>query len=371
MRPAARRVWVVKIGSSLLTDADHGLRLEPLAAWASQVAALRESGIDAVVVSSGAIAEGVGRLGLERRPRAIHQQQAAAAVGQAGLIQAYEAVFREHGVAIAQILLTHEDIADRRRYLNARSTLRELLRLGVVPVVNENDTVSTEEIRLGDNDTLAGLVANLVEAELLAILTDREGLLERDPRRDPEAPLLREGRAGDPALEAMAGGGGAIGRGGMRTKLKAAAAAARSGTDTVLANGNAERVLSRLAAGEALGTRLRAANPPLTARKRWLAGPAQVCGCLFLDDGAVRILRRGGKSLLAVGVTRAEGEFRRGELVTLADPGGNEIGRGLSNYDVAEARRILGQPSDRIADLLGYVNEPELVHRDNMVLDEP
>jgi len=362
----ARR-WVVKIGSALLTDTRAGLDREAIRAWVDQMAALRGRGVELLMVSSGAVAEGMQRLGWRRRPSALYQLQAAAAVGQMGLVQVYESAFQRHGLHTAQVLLTHDDLRDRTRYLNARSTLRALLELGVVPVVNENDTVVTDEIRFGDNDTLAAMAANLVEADLLVILTDREGLYQRDPRHHPDAPLVSEGRAGDPALLAMAGGGGALGRGGMVTKLRAAERAARSGAATVIAGGRVPQVLERLAAGEAVGTVLWPTTGRLAARKQWLAGlPPR--GRLVLDAGAVAVVTRGGRSLLPVGVTAVEGDFQRGELVSCVDPEGREVARGLANYAGREARQIAGRRSEQIEEILGYVDEPELIHRDNMVI---
>jgi len=360
--------WVVKIGSALLTSHDQGLNRAGIAQWAEQIARLREEGREVVVVSSGAVAEGMKRLGWRTRPHALHQQQAAAAVGQMGLIEAYETAFHQHRLHTAQVLLTHEDLANRRRYLNARSTLRALLELGVVPVVNENDSVVTDEIRFGDNDTLAALVTNLVEAEVLVILTDVAGLYDADPRRQADARLVAEGEAGDTNLRAAAGGSGALGRGGMITKLGAAEKAARSGAVTVIASGREPRVLSRMAAGEPIGTVLGGGPGRVAARKQWLAGQMQVRGTLHLDAGAVRVLRDSGRSLLPVGVQRVEGEFARGEMVVCVGPDGEPVARGLVNYDAHEARRIAGQGSDRIEPVLGYVAEPELIHRDNMVL---
>ena len=363
------RRWVVKIGSALLTNDGRGLDRTAIAAWVQQLSQLRLQGLELILVSSGAVAEGMNRLGWSRRPHAIHELQAAAAVGQMGLVEAYESCFQGHGLHTAQVLLTHDDLADRSRYLNARSTLRTLLRLGVVPVVNENDTVATEEIRFGDNDTLAALVANLIEADLLVILTDQAGLYDCDPRGNVDARLLREGSAGDPALDAMAGAtGGALGRGGMYTKVRAAARASRSGTSTIIASGREGEVLNRIARGDEVGTLLRAAKEPLAARKQWLAGQLKVRGRLQLDAGAVRVLREQGRSLLPVGVTGVEGEFARGELVTCVGPDGAEVACGLVNYSAEESRRIMGQPSDRIEQLLGYVDEPELIHRDDFVV---
>ena len=361
--------WVVKIGSSLLTDDGQGLAVAAIDDWVEQMATLQQSGREILLVSSGAVAEGMTRLGWMQRPHSLHELQAAAAVGQMGLVQAYESRFQKYGLHTAQVLLTHEDLADRRRYLNARSTLRTLLGLGVIPIVNENDTVTTEEIRFGDNDTLAALVANLTGADLLVLLTDQHGLLESDPRSNPDAGLISEAQAGDASLETMAAGsGGSLGRGGMLTKVRAAARAARSGTLTLIASGNEKNVLQRIAAGEALGTRLNPVCEPFAARKQWLAGQLQVRGRLQLDKGAVNMLRSAGSSLLPVGVTRVEGDFKRGDLVMCLGPAGEEVGRGLVNYNVLETEKIIGQPSSRIEALLGYVDEVELVHRDNLVL---
>jgi len=364
----ARR-FVVKVGSSLVTGQGEGLDLGAMATWARQIAALRAAGKEIVLVSSGAIAEGMQRLGWKRRPRTMHELQAAAAVGQMGLAQAYESCFADHGIRTAQVLLTHTDLADRQRYLNARSTLRTLIELGVVPVINENDTVVTDEIRFGDNDTLAALVTNLIEADVLVILTDQPGLFTADPRRDPSATLVRGARAGDPQLEGMAGDAGSmIGRGGMLTKVLAAKRAARSGAHTVIASGHEADVLVRLGKGDAIGTLLHADTPPLAARKQWLADHVQVSGRLVLDAGAVRALAAGGKSLLPIGVKAVEGDFERGAVVACLAPDGDAIARGLVNYSAAESRRILGRPSNEIEAILGYVDEPELIHRDNLVL---
>ena len=340
------RRWVIKIGSALLTDNGRGLAGGAIDGWVEQIADLRKQGREMLLVSSGAVAEGMARLGWARRPHALYELQAAAAVGQMGLVQAYESRFQRYGLHTAQVLLTHDDLADRQRYLNARSTLRTLLRMGVVPVVNENDTVATEEIRFGDNDTLAALVANLVEADLLVLLTDQPGMFDKDPRRDAQASLLAEARAGDAALESMAGDtGGVLGRGGMLTKVRAAARAARSGTLTVIASGKEDKVLQRLASGEALGTRLLPSTAPLAARKQWLAGRLQVRGHLTLDDGAVAVLRAAGRSLLPVGVTRVDGDFDRGDLVVCYAPGGEEIARGLVNYSAEESAGLSGSPA--------------------------
>ncbi len=365
---ASARRWVIKIGSALLTDQGRGLDHAAIRLWVDQMAALRKAGIDPVLVSSGSIVEGMSRLGLERRPQAVYELQGLAAVGQMGLIQVYESFFQNHGTHTAQILMTREDFANRARYLNARSTLRCLLGWGVVPVVNENDSVAIDEFRLGDNDTLAGLVANLVEAELLVVLTDQEGLYTGDPRTDPDASFVPSGKAGDPELLAMAGGGSTHGRGGMRTKLAAAALAARSGTATRIASGRAAEVLTRLADGESIGTLLVSDRAPLAARKQWLAGQLEVRGRLSLDAGASEVLTRSGRSLLAVGVKAVDGDFQRGEMVACDDPENREIARGMVNYNAEETRTIMGHPSERIVELLGYVDEPELIHRDNLVL---
>ncbi|MGC9457480.1 MAG: glutamate 5-kinase [Halothiobacillaceae bacterium] len=364
----ARR-WVVKIGSAMVTAAGRGLDRGAIDGWVRQIAALRREDRELLIVTSGAVAEGMARLGWTRRPDDLPHLQAAAAVGQMGLVQAYESVLKEYGIHSAQILLTHEDLSDRQRYLNARSTLRTLLSMGVIPVVNENDTVATEEIRFGDNDTLAALIANLVEADLLVILTDQEGLYSADPRRDPSARLLGEVRAGDPALEAMASPeGGALGRGGMYTKVKAAERAGRSGTATLVASGGQPEILTRLAAGEPLGTLFLPERSRLAARKQWLAGQLKVAGTLAVDEGAVRALVERGRSLLPVGVRGVQGDFTRGELVAVVGPSGREIARGLVNYSALETERIRGLPSDRIAERLGFVEEAELIHRDNLVL---
>ncbi|MDH1179368.1 glutamate 5-kinase [Achromobacter mucicolens] len=364
----AQRI-VAKVGSSLVTNEGRGLDRAAVAHWAAQIAALHKQGKQIVLVSSGAIAEGMARLGWRKRPSVMHELQAAAAVGQMGLCQAYEAAFAEHGLRTAQILLTHEDLADRHRYLNARSTLFALLRLGVVPIVNENDTVVTDEIRLGDNDTLGALVTNLIEADTLVILTDQRGLYDSDPRKNPQAKFMSHAQAGDPALEAMAGGAGSgIGTGGMLTKVLAAKRAAHSGAHTVIASGRERNVLTRLAQGECIGSELQAVVPVWSARKQWLADHLRLRGRVVLDDGAVQALLREGKSLLPIGVTDVEGEFGRGDVVACVDSQGRECARGLINYSSADTRRILRQPSSQIARILGSMTEPELMHRDNLVV---
>ncbi len=360
---------VVKIGSSLLTNNGAGLDRAAIAGWVAQIAELKSLGKDVLLVSSGAIAEGLQRLGWKRRPHAVHELQAAAAVGQMGLVQVYESCFREHGLATAQILLTHEDLAERKRYLNARSTLRTLLELNVIPVINENDTVATEEIKFGDNDTLGSLVTNLIEADVMIILTDQSGLYTADPRKDPSATLIRSAQAGAPELEKMAGGAGShIGSGGMLTKVIAAKRAARSGAHTVIVSGREPNVLMRLAQGEAIGTTLLAETPTLAARKQWLADHLQVRGKISLDAGAVKALAQEGKSLLPIGATASSGDFERGAVVACVDANGKEIARGLINYSADETRKILRKPSSEIEKILGYVDELELIHRDNLVL---
>lgn len=366
---ATSQRWVVKIGSALLTNEGQGLNAEGIARWVEQMVKLRREGVELVLVSSGAVAEGMCRLGWSKRPRELHKLQAAAAVGQMGLVQAYESRFQKHDMHTAQVLLTHEDLSNRERYLNARTTLRTLLSYGVIPVVNENDTVVIDEIRFGDNDTLAALVANLVEADQLIILTDQEGMFDQDPRNNPAAKLITEASVTDASLEAMAtGGAGTFGRGGMLTKVKAARLAARSGASTVIASGRMEEVLLKIRQAEQVGTLFYAEQAPLTARKQWLAGHLQLRGQLVLDAGAVKVLSESGRSLLAVGVKAAKGAFERGEVVACLDEQGNEIARGLINYSVTEVDKIKGQASERIEALLGYVDEPELIHRDNLVL---
>ena len=360
---------VVKVGSSLVTNQGEGLDIAAISNWAQQIATLRDRGCEVVLVSSGAIAEGMQRLGWKQRPSAVHELQAAAAVGQMGLVQVYESCFSKHGLRAAQVLLTHADLVDRERYLNARSTLRTLLKLGVIPIINENDTVVTDEIKFGDNDTLGALVTNLIEADALIILTDQIGLFNADPRKDPSATLISEAQAGDVKLEAMAGGAGSsIGRGGMITKVLAAKRAARSGAHTVIASGHEHEVLPRLLQGESIGTQLTASELTLDARKQWLADHLQVNGKIKLDSGAVRALRNEGKSLLPIGAIDISGEFQRGAVVAILDENGLDIARGLVNYNSDEARRIARHSSSDIESILGYVDESELIHRDNLVL---
>ena len=363
------KLCVVKLGSAILTNDGQGLATDAIQGWVEQIVALKREGIQVVLVSSGAVAEGMKRLGMSSRPHAIHEQQAAAAVGQMGLVQAYESCFSQYGSHTAQILLTHDDLSNRQRYLNARSSIRTLLEMGVVPIVNENDTVAIDEIRLGDNDTLAALVANLIEADLLVILTDQLGMYDSDPRTNPEAELLDVVVADEQALDEMAGGSaGQLGRGGMATKLASARLAARSGTATVVAPGRDELVLTKLFQGKQVGTLFLPGTQQLAARKRWLIGHLQMRGVVVIDEGAVRVLRKSGSSLLAVGIRATEGQFQRGDLVSLRSESGEEIARGLVNYSAEDICKVMGQSSDRIESLLGYVDEEEIVHRDNMVL---
>lgn len=365
---ATSRRWVIKIGSALATKHGVGLNTEAIENWAAQMVALKQGGHEIVVVTSGSIAEGAIRLGWKVRPHSIHELQAAAAVGQMGLIRAWERAYEKFGMRAAQILLTHEDLSNRRRYLNSRSTLRTLLELGVFPVINENDTVATDEIRFGDNDTLAGLVSNLIDADLLVILTDQEGLMTADPRHDPNATLIAEANVNDGLIDKAAGDGGAWGRGGMRTKLTAARLAARSATSTIIASGLRPDVLRDIALGKNVGTLLDAPRTKLAARKQWLASLHVAKGQLVLDSGACKVIRDDGRSLLAVGVVRVVGEFERGELVTCVDENGNEVAKGLVNYDAREATQICGQSTSRIESILGYTREPELIHRDSLVI---
>jgi len=363
--------WVIKIGSSLVTNEGQGLNLHGLDQWVTQIAQLFQQGnFECVIVSSGAVAEGLNRLGWQNRPRQLHELQAAAAIGQMGLIQAYEVRFQEHSIKSAQILLTHDDLSHRQRYLNARSTLKTLLSHKVIPIVNENDTVAFEEIKFGDNDTLAALVTNLIEADQLIILTDQPGMYTKDPRQHSDAKLINTAQAGDPELEKMAGLGtpGKLGRGGMITKVRAANRAANSGAITIIAPGKKDNVLIDIANNHELGTRIYPAHEPIAARKQWLAGHLQVKGSLVIDSGAVNALRHSGKSLLAIGVKKTAGQFQRGEVVSCVDRDNNEIARGLINYHWEETGQIIGKPSAEIEGILGYIDEPELIHRDNLVI---
>lgn len=363
------KVIVVKVGSSLVTNNGNGLDQVAIAEWAAQIAALVQQGKQVVLVSSGAVAEGMQRLGWKKRPVAVNELQAAAAVGQMGLVQMYERCFSQHQLHTAQVLLTHDDLADRKRYLNARTTLRTLLDLKVIPIINENDTVVTDEIKFGDNDTLGSLVANLIEADTLVILTDQQGLYSADPRKDPNAQFVQHATAGDLALEQMAGGAGSsVGTGGMLTKILAAKRAARSGAHTVIASGRETNVLVRLSAGEVIGTHLEATQMKIAARKQWLADHLRTTGKLVLDAGAVRVLVAEGKSLLPIGVTAVEGYFERGDVVACVDQDGHEVARGLVNYSASETARVMRKPSQQIESILGYVDESELIHRDNLVL---
>ncbi|MBU6467872.1 MAG: glutamate 5-kinase [Betaproteobacteria bacterium] len=360
---------VIKIGSSLLTNDGQGLDRSAISQWVKQMVDLHQNaGKTLLLVSSGAVAQGMKRLGLVERPRELSLLQAAAAVGQMGLAQMWESCFSEHGLTTAQILLTHEDFADRTRYLNARSTLLTLMNMGVIPIINENDTVATDEIRLGDNDTLGALVAGLVDAEGLIILTDQPGLFDQDPRHHPEAQLIHEAQAGDPILETMAGGAGShLGRGGMLTKVLAAKRAATRGAHTAIVSGRESNVLSRLALGELIGTQLMATTPKLNAKQHWLASQLQVKGQLVLDPGAIEAVVKDGKSILPIGVKLISGQFNRGELVSCVDQQGHEVARGLINYNHQEVQKIIGQSSDQIEAILGFVSDEELIHRDNLL----
>lgn len=360
---------VVKIGSALLTDGGKGLNQAAIAIWVTQMAKLREQGIEVVLVSSGSVAEGMSRLGLKIRPKALHELQAAASVGQMGLVQSFESNFQRHGLHAAQVLLTHDDLADRRRYLNARSTLMALLEYKVVPVINENDAVATEEIRFGDNDTLGALVANLIGADLLIILTDQLGLFDSDPSVNADAVLISQMSSDDLRLDAMAGESrSGLGRGGMATKVSAARLASRSGASTVIVSGEIDNVLTKIIAGEEIGTYLFASIEPIVARKQWLAGQLKAKGYLELDAGAVKVLRASGKSLLAVGIKSVKGHFNRGELVICLDSKGFEVARGLVNYKAEEIGLIKGRSSCQFENILGYSDDEEVIHRDNLVL---
>ncbi len=361
--------WVIKIGSAVLTDDGRGLDRDSIQHWVEQIVELRQRGIEVVLVSSGAVAEGMSRLGWKNRPEALHELQAAAAIGQMGLVQAYESCFHQYNIRTAQILLDHDDLSNRERYLNARSTMQTLIELGAIAVVNENDTVVTDEIRFGDNDTLAALVANLVEADLLIILTDQEGLFDKDPRSNSDAQLVARAQASDDSLESMASGvGGRLGRGGMSTKVRAAKLAARSGCHTIIASGRRQSLLRTLHEDATPASLLVADEKPMAARKRWLAGQLQMRGELVLDAGAVTVLRSQGKSLLPVGVTAVRGDFQRGDMVICLDQNGNEIARGLVNYHAEDAKKIIGKTTTAIVEALGYISSEELVHRDNLVL---
>jgi glutamate 5-kinase len=363
------KTLIVKVGSSLVTNNGEGLDRAAIAAWAAQISTLVKQGKQIALVSSGAVAEGMQRLGWKKRPVEVNELQAAAAVGQMGLVQMYESCFAEHGLHTAQILLTHDDLRDRKRYLNARSTLKTLLDLKVIPIINENDTVVTEEIRFGDNDTLGALVANLIEADALVILTDQQGLYSADPRKDKNAKFINFETAGNLELEKMAGGAGSdIGSGGMLTKILAAKRAASSGAHTVIASGREANVLTRLSAGEAIGTHLQATQIKTLAKKQWLADHLRLGGALVLDAGAVKVLKTDGKSLLPIGVINVQGQFERGDVVACVDEKNVEVARGIVNYNSLEAARIMRKASGEIEKILGYVEELELIHRDNLVL---
>ena len=365
---AESKRWVIKIGSALITNDGQGLNREAIQSWVQQIAGLRESGKEVLLVSSGAVAEGMARLGWKLRPHALHELQAAAALGQMGLVQNFESCFKQHDIHTAQVLLTHEDLGNRQRYLNARSTLKTLLKLGAIPIINENDTVATDEIRFGDNDTLGALVSNLVEADTLILLTDQQGLYDADPRFNKGAELISESSACNSELLGMAGDGGALGQGGMRTKVTAAQRAARSGANTIIAAGSEPDILHKIARGETVGTLLTADREPMSARKQWMANQLKISGRLHLDAGASLAVQKSGVSLLAVGVSKVEGNFQRGEVVSCISSDGNEIARGLVNYDSKESRQLQGMTSEKFESILGYVDESELIHRDNLVL---
>jgi glutamate 5-kinase len=365
---AESKRWVIKIGSSLITNDGQGLNHRAIQSWAEQIAALRAAGKEILLVSSGAVAEGMARIGWKQRPHALHELQAAAALGQMGLIQHFESCFQQHDIHTAQVLLTHEDLSNRQRYLNARSTLKTLLSLGAIPIINENDTVATDEIRFGDNDTLGALVSNLVEADALVILTDQQGLFNKDPRFHQDAELINQSNASNGDLIKMAGNSGDLGQGGMRTKITAAQRASRSGAVTIIASGTEENILQKIAQGETIGTLLAADIEPLTARKQWIANQLKIRGQLTLDAGAANALKKDGVSLLAVGITMVQGDFQRGDVVSCQNPDGEEIGRGLVNYNHQEIQKIKGQNSEKIEEILGYIDEAELIHRDNLVL---
>ena len=363
--------WVVKIGSALLTDDGQGLNREALAGWVAQMVELKNLGVEVVIVSSGSVAEGMKRLGWNTRPKLLNELQAAASVGQMGLIQAYESKFSQYDIHSAQILMTHDDLSNRKRYLNVKSAIETLLEYGVVPIINENDTVVTDEIRFGDNDTLAALTANLISADVLVILTDQQGLYNDNPRENPNAELISEARVSRKDIEAMASSeGGALGKGGMYTKVMAAKRAARSGTATLIASGRERNILPNLFNGLSQGTLLIPDLEPLTARQQWLAGHLQAKGALVLDAGAVEVLRSSGKSLLPIGVKSMRGNFQRGEMVVCFDESGNEVARGLINYSLVEAKKIMGKPSHQIESILGFIEDESLVHRDNLVLSQ-
>jgi len=363
------RRWVIKIGTALSTNEGVGLNHAAIKRWSRQIVSLMSSGHQIILVTSGSVAEGANRLGWEKRPHSLPQLQAAAAVGQMGLVRGWDLAFEESGLQAAQILLTHDDLSDRTRYLNARSTLSTLLELGVIPVINENDTVATAELNLGDNDTLAGLVSNLVEADLMVILTDQAGIMTADPRLQSDTKLISYAAVDDPELDSRAGAGGVWGRGGMRTKLRAARLAARSATSTIIADGRDEDALSDMSKGLPVGTLLYSKREKIAARKQWLAGSLRVSGILVLDKGACSALVRQGKSLLGVGVIEVRGQFDRGDLVQIFDAEDGEIGRGLVNYSSTECAKIMGVSSSKIEDILGFAHEPEWIHRDNLLVE--
>ncbi len=361
--------WVVKLGSALLTDRGCGLKHELLDNWIRQIAELNNNGIETVIVSSGAVAEGISRLKWKKRPTSVHKLQAAAAVGQMGLIQAYETGFQKYGIQTAQILLTHEDVANRERYLNARTSLTTLISLNVIPIINENDSVAIDEIRFGDNDTLAGMVANLIDADALLLLTDQLGLYTADPDKDKNAEFIEEASVDDPKLEEFAGEGSALGRGGMRTKIKAARIAAKSGAFTVIASGHTEDVILKVAFAENIGTLFSASSTSVNAKRLWLAGQGKLKGTVTIDDGAVNALVKQGKSLLPVGIKAMSGDFQRGEIIACVDENGSEVARGLANFNASQTKLIMGKSTKDIRDILGAIEDDELIHRDNLLVN--
>ena len=361
--------WVIKIGSSLVTNDGQGLNQTAIHDWMQEFAELRKRGYELILVSSGAVAEGMSRLGWTQRPHALHELQAAAAVGQMGLVQAYEKNLQAYGLHSAQVLLTHEDLRNRKRYINARSTLQTLLELDVIPVVNENDTVATEEIKFGDNDNLAALVANLIGADVLIILTDQDGIYDKNPSANTDVTLISSCNANDKILDEAAGPSHhSIGSGGMVTKISAARRAERSGTKTIVTSGKKSHALLAIANNDYVGTTINPTIEPLTARKQWIANQLQIVGSVRLDAGATKVVQSGGASLLPVGVCAVNGEFNRGDLVACIDQNGNEIARGLVNYNSQETRLLLGKSSNEIEEILGYIDEPELIHRDNLAI---
>ncbi len=364
---ACKRI-VVKIGSSLLTANGQGLDLEAISHWAKQIVDLHHAGHEMILVTSGAVAEGMVRMKLPHRPTDLPSLQACAAIGQMGLIQTWSSVLDRHHIKTAQVLLTHDDLTDRRRYLNSCDALQQLIDWHVIPVINENDTVSTDEIRFGDNDTLAAMVAGQVHADLLIILTDQQGMFDADPRSNPEAKLLSTVRALDETLFEMAGGSGTLGTGGMLTKVRAARLAAKSGCPTLIASGESDRVLARLMAGELLGTLFITDDDRMTAHQQWLAAHLQTAGRLVIDDGAVNAIKTQHRSLLPVGVKAIEGHFDRGDVVECVDRQGKRIAVGRVNFSSRSAELVKGLASDKVYQVLGEARSLEMIHRNHMAI---